>query len=125
MSDQQRVEDEKAARIRVDHGNGTTSYPIAEKVGRGWQSGVHFYPDEMVTVLMAYIPAEFAGPDTIRAATEAANAKYQGDFDPELGEDGSRFDDWGGAESERRAFVAGAIFEAGRSPASEVESGSL
>jgi hypothetical protein len=35
------------ARIHVDEGD-LQSWPVAEKVTRGWQSGKHFYPDDLV-----------------------------------------------------------------------------
>lgn len=45
--------------------------------------------------------------DELAAATEEANARYKGDWDEYNQEP---VDDWGVAESERRAFVAGALF---------------
>lgn len=56
------------ARIRVEEGS-LTSWPVAEKVTRGWQSGVMFYPDEKVTeVLTTYVRA---GKVTKRFRAEA------------------------------------------------------
>ena len=38
----------KVHRLEVEHGDGLTSYPCAERVRGGWQCGVLFYPDSQV-----------------------------------------------------------------------------
>lgn len=100
------------ARIRVERG-ATTEFPVAEKVADGWQTGVHFYPDESVTeVTGIYVwhPREVHAA-VLDSATEEAIARYDGDVDRETG---AAVDDWGYSACQRQAFVAGALFESGR-----------
>lgn len=76
-----------AARIRVDHDESLSSFPIAERVRGGWQSGVHFYPDVQVTVLRRFaFPAPVVSEESaeLRARIERAreawwSATEQGD----------------------------------------------
>jgi hypothetical protein len=68
------------ARIRVENGS-TTSWPIAERVARGWQSGVMFYPDETVAeVVRLYVQTEPAYTVSEIKAMAEDNTDSQGNL---------------------------------------------
>lgn len=58
MNDNEAPRNGTIARIQVDDGP-LQSWPLAERVTRGWQSGVNFYPDDKVVKIEAiYVRSE-------------------------------------------------------------------